>query len=523
MRACFALLATITGCIDSAFESTHQVVTSADEYIVVLDGPPHGRSADRADVDALIDRLIADHSAQLHHRYAFALRGFSARMTQAAAEALVHHPAVVSVEPNVAIRATTIQANATWGLDRIDQRDLPLDTRYNYAADGTGVTVFVIDSGINTSHVEFAGRINHDLAAYAIEDGYYYEDCHGHGTHVAGTIAGTILGVAKRATIVPIRIFDCAGDGVSGGSVAALDYVGQNKTAKSVVNMSLGGPASTAVDTAVQNLVAANVTIVVAAGNENQDACNVSPAREPTAITVAASTKTDARASFSNYGSCVDLFAPGLDITSAWINSSTTINTISGTSMASPHVAGVAALYLAQNPGSTPAQVAAGITQSATSNKLGGVAGSPNRLVYTTFSPPSTSQVRITAPADGAQVASSFAVTVDATNARSVSLAIDGMMLGSDTTAPYAFDVPNAAAGVHTIEATATDAAGATESARIMVTVAANDDIGLGGGMGFPPAPIPDNDGCAASHGASPLLALFLLLLRRRRGQRAHA
>jgi len=503
-------------CIESSpFETTQQHASVDGEYIVVLDGAPHGRLAERADIDALIDRLAAEHGAQLHHRYSYALRGFSARMSDAAADAIARDPAVAFVEPNGRVWATTTENNATWGLDRIDQRDLPLDTQYTYAADGTGATVFVIDTGINTSHVEFTGRINTNLAAYAIDDGYGYEDCNGHGTHVSGTIAGSVLGVAKKATLVPLRVLDCEGTGPSEGTIAALDYVVQVHPPKSVVNMSLGGAASPATDTAVRNVVGAGVTVVVAAGNENQDACNVSPAREPTAITVGASTKTDARASFSNYGSCVDLFAPGFDIRSAWINGSSAINTISGTSMASPHVAGAAALYVAQNAGATPAQVAAGLTQSASQNKLSGVAGSPNLLLYTTFGAPSSGDVRITSPADGAQVASSFIVTVDAPNARSVVLAIDGTMIGSDTAAPYSFDVTNLPAGMHELEVTASDSAGATSRAMITVVVASGDG-GLGGGNNFPPPP-PEEGGCAASRGASPLLFVLAFMLRRRR------
>jgi subtilisin family serine protease len=533
MRSCIWLIASLgtIGCIDSSLtlDSTSQSATSRGEYIVVMDGAPHGRSPERAHVDAVMDRLAAAHGADLKWRYSYAVRGFSARMTSEAAEALAGEPGVAYVEPSVVMTASGVESNATWGLDRIDQRDRPLDTRYNYGSDGSGVTAFVIDTGINTSHSEFAGRIDMSLAAYAVDDGYGFEDCNGHGTHVSATIAGTILGVAKKATIVPVRVLDCEGSGQSSNTIAALDYVAQVHPPSSVVNMSLGGAASDATDAAVRALVGSGVTVVVAAGNENQNACDVSPAREPMAITVGASTNTDARANFSNYGSCVDLFAPGLDITSAWIGGAGATNTISGTSMASPHVAGAAALYLAQNAGSTPARVGQGLVQSATPGKLSGVAGSPNLLLYTTFSgapPAGGPSVAITAPTDAAQVAPTFAVTVDASGAQSVALALDGTSIGTDTAAPYEFAVANAAAGMHVVEVIATDASGATTRTQITVTVAAGGgDLGLGGGNNPVPPPVGDDGGgCSVTTAPHPLLvAMALFALRRRRRAKPRA
>ncbi len=500
----------------------------ANEYIVVLKDAPTARIAQR-DVDvtnATIDRLASRHAAQVGRRYQAALRGFSARMSEADARALAADPDVAIVEQDSIMRASATETNATQGLDRIDQRNLPLDGNYNFAADGAGVTVFVIDTGLRSTHVEFTGRVNLAAGGTAVDDGNGTEDCNGHGTHVSGTIAGTILGVAKKATIVPIRVLDCNGSGPTSGIIAGIDFVAQNHPAKSVANMSLGGAASDALDASIRNLVASGVTVVVAAGNENQNACNVSPAREPKAITVGATTVGDARASFSNFGTCVDLFGPGVDITSAWIDTDQTINTISGTSMASPHVAGVAALFLSANPDATPAQVAASILASATANKVTDPQGSPNLLLHSivTAAPPQPpGGSKITSPANGATVAPMFNVTADAANALSVTLAVDGQVLVTDDAAPFAFTVTNAPAGMHTVQIVATFAGGAMSQDAITVTVGSG---GLGTNNPPPPPPPTTNDddgggGCSATgrNAASAWMigALFLLLALPRR------
>ncbi|MFZ4486950.1 MAG: S8 family serine peptidase [Candidatus Nanopelagicales bacterium] len=276
------------------------------------------------------------------------------------------------------------QGCATWGLDRIDQLTSALDQLFTPAGTGTGVTAYIVDTGVYTAHTEFTGRTSTGRNTTVTPADSDTTDCQGHGTHVAGTVAGTIYGVAKSATVVPVKVLDCSGSGTTSGVIAGLDWIIGNHAAgvPAVANMSLGGGKSTALNTAVANLVADGVTVVVAAGNETQDACNVSPASEPTAITVGATTSSDALAYYSNYGSCVDILAPGSSITSAGISSTTATAVMSGTSMASPHTAGAAAVYVGLNTSATPAQVVAALTSAATANVISGVSGSPNKLLY---------------------------------------------------------------------------------------------------------------------------------------------
>jgi subtilisin family serine protease len=317
----------------------------------------------------------------IHYTYDAALHGFAASLPEQALRGLVHNPNVEYIEADQVVSLEATQSPATWGLDRIDQRNLPLNNSYTYNFTGAGVTAYIIDTGIRLSHNEFGGRATsgHDF----VDNDSDASDCHGHGTHVAGTVGGSTYGVAKGVSLVAVRVLNCSGSGTTSGVIAGVNWVtSQHTTGKAVANMSLGGGISSALDTAVSNSIADGVVYTLSAGNSNRDACKFSPARTPNAITVGATTSSDARASYSNYGKCLDLFAPGSSITSAWYSSNTATNTISGTSMAAPHVAGVAALYLEGHSGA-PLQVRDAIVSAATANVVSNAGrNSPNRLLY---------------------------------------------------------------------------------------------------------------------------------------------
>lgn len=328
--------------------------------------------------------LVRAHGGQLRHTYSGALSGFAASLPEAALQGIRNNPNVVLIEQDhtVSLQLASPQNQATWGLDRIDQVDLPLDTQFHFSQTGAGVTAFIIDTGIRADHTEFTGRIKPGVNL--VPDAGGTNDCHGHGTHVAGTVGGTTWGVAKGVSLVPVRVMDCTGNGSWSDIIAGIDWVASNTARPAVANMSLGGAASAAVDAAVAGAVAKGVNMVVAAGNSNVDACTTSPAREPSAITVGATAADDTRAWFSNTGTCLDLFAPGLNISSASYASTTGSTTMSGTSMAAPHVTGAAALMLQANPGASPAAIANALVSGATPNHVKSPGtGSPNLLLAT--------------------------------------------------------------------------------------------------------------------------------------------
>jgi len=314
---------------------------------------------------ALAQQLGRQHGFAPRLVYQHALKGFAASLPTRAVEALSHNPNVAWVEADGPVWLVADQTGATWGLDRIDEKFRPLDGNYTYEFTGAGVTAYIIDTGIRFGHSEFGGRA---ISGFDSVDGSPADDCNGHGTHVAGTTGGATYGVAKAVSLVAVRVLDCNGSGTWSGVIAGIDWVTGNHAAgtPAVANMSLGGGANSSVDTAVRNSIADGVSYAVAAGNGNaagraQDACKYSPARVSEAMTIGATDSTDKKASWSNYGNCVDWFAPGVSITSAWNTSNTATNTISGTSMATPHTAGAAALYLEVYPGATPQQVRDGL------------------------------------------------------------------------------------------------------------------------------------------------------------------
>ncbi|WP_328467628.1 S8 family peptidase [Actinoplanes sp. NBC_00393] len=324
-------------------------------------------------------KLSKAYGATVKRSFGRALNGFEAGMTEAQAKRLAANSDVAFVEQNQEIQLSATQTNATWGLDRIDQRARPLSTTYTYPVTASNVTAYIIDTGIRYTHSQFGGRATPGYDAV----GTGAVDCNGHGTHVAGTVGGSTHGVAKAVKLVGVRVLSCTGSGTTAGVIAGVNWVTQNAQKPAVANMSLGGGVSTALDNAVASSIASGVTYALAAGNSNANACNSSPARVASAITVGSTTSTDARSSFSNYGTCLDIFAPGSSITSAWYNSNTATNTISGTSMASPHVAGAAALVLSRTPSATPAQVRDSLVNNATTNVVTSAGtGSPNRLLF---------------------------------------------------------------------------------------------------------------------------------------------
>lgn len=407
----------------------------ADSYVVVLKDTAALRTRG---VPATANDLTSRYGGAVGHTYRHALRGFEVSMPQTAAERLAADPAVAYVQRNGIYTINGTQSpTPSWGLDRIDQRNLPLDNSYTYPTTASGVRAYIIDTGIRFSHSDFGGRA---VSGYDAIDGGTADDCNGHGTHVAGTTGGSSYGVAKGVTLVGVRVLNCSGSGTTAQVVAGIDWVTGDHGAGqlAVANMSLGGGADSALDTAVSNSIADGVTYAIAAGNSNADACSSSPARVAAAITVGATESTDARASYSNYGTCLDIFAPGSSITSAWYTSDTATNTISGTSMATPHVTGAAALVLAQNPSYTPQQVRDSLVNNATNGVVTNPGtGSPNKLLYVVNGTPPANDFSISvsptsgSTAAGGSVTATVSTATTSGSAQTVTFSASGLPAGA--------------------------------------------------------------------------------------------
>ncbi|PYC73502.1 peptidase S8/S53 subtilisin kexin sedolisin [Micromonospora arborensis] len=408
-----------------------------DSYIVVLKDSAVAR--DR--VGDTARRLSGRHGGKVARTYSAALRGFEVTVSAGAAARIAADPAVAYVEQNHTVSIYGTQTNPpSWGLDRIDQRNLPLNSSYTYPNTASNVRAYVIDTGVLYGHNDFGGRA---VSGYDAVDGGSADDCNGHGTHVAGTVGGSAYGVAKGVQIVGVRVLNCQGSGTNAQVVAGIDWVTANAVKPAVANMSLGGGANSSIDTAVSNSINSGITYAVAAGNGDafgvrQNACNYSPARVASAITVGATQNNDAAASFSNYGTCVDILAPGVNITSAWYTSSSATNTISGTSMASPHVAGAAALALSANPSWSPQQVRDYLVNNATPNVVTNVGtGTPNQLLYVVNGTPPANDFSVSvsptsgSTAPGGSVTATVGTATTAGSAQSVSLSASGLPAGA--------------------------------------------------------------------------------------------
>jgi subtilisin family serine protease len=464
----------------------------ANSYVVVLKNTMSTQA-----VDTSVRGLSSKYGGQVSHTYRSALRGFAAKgLTEKQAKRLAADPAVDYVQRDVKYTISDTQTGATWGLDRIDQRNLPLNGSYTYPTTASNVHAYIIDTGIRLTHSEFGGRAKTGFDA--VTSGGNANDCNGHGTHVAGTVGGSTYGVAKGVQLFAVRVLDCNGSGSTSGVVAGIDWVTANAVKPAVANMSLGGGADATLDAAVRRSIAAGVTYGIAAGNSNSDACNDSPARVSEAITVGATTNTDARASFSSWGTCLDIFAPGQNITSSWNTGDSATNTISGTSMATPHVVGAAALVASANPNFTPQQVRDALVNSATPNVVGNPgSGSPNRLLFveqgSTPPPPNDFSLAVS-PSSGsvAQGGSTTATVSTATtsgSAQTVNLTVNAPSGVTASVSPTSVTSGGSAtlkvgtsastpAGTYTVTVTGTGSE-ATHTATFTLTV-----TGSGGGGG---------------------------------------
>ncbi|GLZ42314.1 S8 family serine peptidase [Actinokineospora sp. NBRC 105648] len=456
---------------EGAVFGADRVDAIAGSYIVLVRDEVAARSA----VAATADRLTGTYGGTVTVAWRHAVHGFAARMTATQARRLAADPAVASVEQDAVARIAGEQPNPpNWGLDRVDQRALPLDAKYGYGTTASNVTAYVIDTGVRVTHSTFEGRAVWGTNTLDTNN----TDCHGHGTHVGGIIGGKDSGLAKGVKVVAVKVLGCSGSGSNSSVISGIDWVTRNAVKPAVANMSLTSSADPAMDTAVRNSIASGVTYALASANDNKDACNSSPARVAEGITANAVDKNDARASFSNFGPCTDIFAPGVGIVSSWKDNDNAVFSASGTSMAAPHVAGAAALWLGTHPADTPAQVGAGILAAATPDKVTNPGtGSPNRLLYVD---PSTRPQQLTLPSPGDQTgtvgrpASARLTAVGGTGPFSWSATglPAGVELAPSTTDTITATGTPTTAGPNNVAVTVTDAKGATAQASFTWTIA---------------------------------------------------
>ncbi|MET0892841.1 MAG: S8 family serine peptidase [Pseudoxanthomonas sp.] len=440
------------------------------QYIVVLKDTASGLKYEKSARPAtatVAAQMGRSHGVRVLRSYDSALRGFVVKASDNALAGLVADPRVAYVEEDGIVRIVGTQPGATWGLDRVDQRNLPLNGTYGYDATAATVHAYIIDTGIYAANNDFGGRVSGGFTA--INDGNGTNDCNLHGTHVAGTVGGATWGVAKQVQLHPVRVLGCGGEGTYSEVIAGVDWVTANHASPAVANLSLGGGASQAMDDAITRLVASGVVTVVAAGNDSADACTKSPARAAAAITVGATTATDVRAGFSNFGRCVDMFAPGVAIKSAGNTTPDSTNVLDGTSMASPHVAGAAALFLSLEPDATPTRTTAAILNSSSRSKVANVAGSPNLLLFSKGFNTVNGPVFVDFTATSAGLIARFADTSRSNSGAIVSRSWDFGDGGKSSAAKPTHVYPRS--GTYTVTETVTDVADYTESRTKTITI----------------------------------------------------